>query len=198
MRCIQRFCNIASESTRTVVVKKTLSEHLMKFPPASLLEIEYGPEERRLVIVRLDGVSYQDREFSASSQPKIIHESLNPRSLGHFFKWVREQELQDVMKQAIQYLRENGHDKIIDDPLLLPKVIWTASRLQKTSDPGECMKDAVQSVLMDDEKLAEYDRMADRYWEMYRRDNERTVEHEGAEKPEVSYPMDDHVNEVTM
>ena len=40
--------------------------------------------------------------------------------------------------------------------------------------------------------------MADRYWEMYRRDNERTVVHEGAEKPEVSYPMDDHVNEVTM
>ena len=102
------------------------------------------------------------------------------------------------MKQAVQYLRENGHDRIIDDPLLLPKVIWTASRLQKTSDPGECMKDAVQSVLMDDEKLAEYDRMADRYWEMYRRDNERTVVHEGAEKPEVSYPMDDHVNEVTM
>ena len=143
------------------------------FTPGTLLEISYSSSERHVVMVCMDGITFDDGANLDVPSPAVIHHSMNPKPLGTFFGWVCKQGLQDALDKAIEFLGNNGRDDLVNEFLFLPRLMRKLEENPEVrKDPQACLPEAFQTAMADRELLRKHEEWGRRFHALLRAEKE--------------------------
>ncbi len=136
----------------------------MSLPPRSLVEIDDLAGGRRLAMVRLDSATYSEQGMNAESTPGMLHPILNPQQLGTFWEYISKNNLQEVLHAAMNYLRRARQHDVIEDPVMLPKMVHALMQSGKLNNISDIhLSNALGKIRRDEQSIKTKTEMTKRY-----------------------------------
>lgn len=109
----------------------------MKFKAGAFIEIDDLAGGRKIVMTCKDEMTYWDTLNVEESTPIVIHECMNPVSVGTLSEFIKNAGMQKIIVSVLEKLKAKIGQRVESDPLFLMRVIWHLSKIKTDTGGGD-------------------------------------------------------------